>query len=151
MQTRVGCVIALATMRECRCDYSLLVLRALAWKGTGGNKHSSIFFPANLLHKSGMCFSLWISQQTKTIVTAEQTMKNSIWQFQQSPAGQKNVHKKSGRDDKVATKVFSPFQGFTSGCFGFFPFPLSLLSEEGNCCSQSLCLRYTQSSECSIS
>lgn len=67
------------------------VLRAMAWKGTGVHKHSSIFFPANLLHETGIYFPLWISQQTKTIVTVEETMKNRIWQFQQSSARKKEI------------------------------------------------------------
>lgn len=50
-----------------------------------------IFFPANLLHETGMYFPLCISQQTKTVVSAEETMKNSIWQFQQSSARKKEI------------------------------------------------------------
>lgn len=44
MQTRPGCVLSLADMRECRCDCKFLfVLGAMAWKGTA-HKHPSIFF-----------------------------------------------------------------------------------------------------------
>lgn len=79
VHTRAAYVVPLANMRECRCDdVLLLVLRALAWKGTGVHKHPSIFFPANLLHETAMYFSLWISQQTKAVVTAEETMRKSI-------------------------------------------------------------------------
>lgn len=43
MQTRPGCVLSLANMRECRCDCEFLfVLGVMAWKGTA-HKHPSIF------------------------------------------------------------------------------------------------------------
>lgn len=91
MQTRPGCVLSLANMRECRCDYEFLfVLGAMAWKGTA-HKRPSIFFPANLLHDSGMYVPLWISQQTETIGSDEEAMKNSIWQFQKCSAGKKEI------------------------------------------------------------
>jgi len=96
VQTRVGCVVPLASVRECRCDGSLLlVLRAMAWKRTAVHKHSSIvgfvFFPRQLTARDRHVFSLWISQQKKAVVTAEETMKNSIGQFQQSSARKKNI------------------------------------------------------------